>query len=525
VNRGILGFSLIIFAFVINSYSQYYIEPEKNSESYLRKELNMKGYKFSFLIFLLNLFVVIPGSFAISSVAELVKENPNVQVAIDVFDAWVQHRVYKQEIPGVSIGLVYDQELIWAKGYGYANLEKKIPATPSTAYRIASLTKLFTATAVLHLRDAGKLQLDDPVFKHLSWFHLNDRHSDSPVITIRHLLTHSSGLPRELEALYWDDMEFPDRDRFIKMFQESSTILARETKYKYSNVAYAVLGFVVEAVSGETYADYVTNYILKPLRMTSTTVLPSPNMQGLATGYKYRQPGRPRMVEPFTDKKAMVSAGNIASTVEDLAKFLSLQFREGLAEGGQILKGSTIKEMHRVHWLNKDWSVARGLGWSVTRVNDQTRIRHTGYVPGHTSLISAAPDEKFGVVVLTNAGDGGPGEIAEQVWTLVAPVVKGAVEIKEEIPIADPSWRKFVGIYEWFDGSLLQVMLLHNELALIDPDSDNPWEDRVRLEHISHNTFKMLNQSQEGELIRFETNENGEITRIIMPGYSLKRKK
>ncbi len=485
----------------------------------------MKCCKFSFSIFLLNLFVVVSGLFSIASAAELVKENPDVQVAIDVFDAWIQHRVYKQEIPGVSVGLVYDQELIWSKGYGYANLEKKIPATPSTAYRIASLTKLFTATAILHLRDAGKLQLDDPVFKHLNWFHLNDRHGDSPVITIRHLLTHSSGLPRELEALYWDNMEFPDRDTFIKMFQESSTILARETKYKYSNVAYAILGFVVEAVSGKTYADYVTNCILKPLGMTSTAVLPSPNMQGLATGYKYRQPGRPRMVEPFTDKKAMVSAGNIASTVEDLAKFLSLQFREGPAKGMQILKGSTIKEMHRVHWLSYDWSVGRGLGWSVKRVNGQTRIRHTGYVPGHTSIISAAPVGKFGVVVLINAGDGGPVEIAKQAWTLVAPVIKRAVETKVEIPMVDPSWRKFVGIYEWFDGSVLQVMLLHNELALVDPDSDNPWEDRVRLKNIYNNTFKMLNQWQEGELIRFETNENGEITRIIMPGYSLKKKK
>ncbi len=485
----------------------------------------MKGCKFRFSIILLSLFVVISGSFVLTSAAELVKENPDVQVAIDVFDAWVQHRVYKQEIPGVSIGLVYDQELIWTKGYGYANLEKKLPATPSTAYRIASLTKLFTATAILHLRDAGKLQLDDPVFKHLNWFHLDDRHNDSPVITIRHLLTHSSGLPRELEALYWDHMEFPDRDTFIKMFQESSTIFARETKYKYSNVAYAVLGFVVEAVSGETYADYVTNYILKPLGMTSTTVFPSLDMQGLATGYKYRQPGQPRMVEPFTDKKAMVSAGNIASTVEDLAKFLSLQFREGPAEGEQILKGSTIKEMQRVHWLDYDWSVGRGLGWSVKRVNGQTRIRHTGYVPGHTSIISAAPDEKFGVVVLTNAGDGDPGGIAEQAWTLVAPVIKSAVETNVEIPIADPSWTKFVGIYEWFDGSVLQVMLLHNELALVDPDSENPWKDRVRLEHVSNNTFKMLDQWQAGELIHFETNEKGEITRIIMPGYSLKRKK
>ncbi|MGB2696675.1 MAG: serine hydrolase domain-containing protein, partial [Candidatus Zixiibacteriota bacterium] len=180
-------------------------------------------------------------------------DNPEVKAAIEVFDAWCQHTVYNREQPGVSIGIVYDQDLIWAKGYGYADLENEIPATPSTAYRIASITKLFTATAILQLRDAGKLQLDDPVAKHLDWFHLDDTFDDSPVITIRHLLTHTSGLPRELNALYWDDMNFPEHGEFIDMFQEASTILPRETELKYSNVAFNVLGEVVASVSGKPY--------------------------------------------------------------------------------------------------------------------------------------------------------------------------------------------------------------------------------------------------------------------------------
>ena len=292
---------------------------------------------------LFAIFFFLSGAFVYASENESVIDDPEVKAAIEVFDVWVQYRVNQYEIPGVSIGLVYDQELMWAKGYGCADLEKKTPATPSTAYRIASLTKLFTATAILQLRDAGRLQLDDPVSKHLDWFYLNDPHSDSPVITIRHLLTHSSGLAREFEALYWDTMEFPDPETFVRMFQESSTILPRETKFKYSNVAFNVLGFVVEFVSGESYADYVTNHILKPLGMTSTDVTPSPDMATLATGYSIRKPGQPRAVAPFFDKKAAVASGNMASSVEDLAKFLSLQFQEGPAEGNQVLKGSTLR--------------------------------------------------------------------------------------------------------------------------------------------------------------------------------------
>jgi CubicO group peptidase (beta-lactamase class C family) len=318
-------------------------------------------------------------------------------------------------------------------------------------------------------------------------------------------------------------MNFPDRDTFIKMFQESSTILAREEKFKYSNIAFAVLGFVVEACSGESYSDYVTNHILKPLEMNSTKVLPTPQMTTLATGYKYRKPGQPRSVEPFTNLKAMVSVGNIASTCEDLAKFISLQFRDKPVGGSQILKGSTVREMHRVQWLNDDWNSGCGLGWGVARVDQQTRIGHGGYVPGYKTLIAAAPAEKFGVIVLINAGDGSPREIANQVWKLVLPAVKKATEIDEEPKKTDPSWKKLVGIYEWFDGAIMQVMLLDDELALVDPASDNPWEDRIRLEFVNNNTFKMIDQWQEGELIHFDLDENGEVKQIIMPGYALKR--
>src|SRR6185369_15827095 len=135
--------------------------------------------------------------------------------AIQVFDAWVARTVSDREQPGVSIGIVHDQDLIWAKGYGFADLAKKQPATPATAYRIASISKLFTATAILQLRDAGKLQLDDPVAKWLPWFKIKNAHPEGPVITIRHLLTHTSGLPREAAGVNWSDLTMPKREEMI----------------------------------------------------------------------------------------------------------------------------------------------------------------------------------------------------------------------------------------------------------------------------------------------------------------------
>src|SRR5438067_2872215 len=125
-------------------------------------------------------------------------QKPEVSGAIQVLDTWIQAAVTSREEPGLSIGIVYDQDLIWAKGYGFANLEKREAATPATLYRIASISKVFTGFAVMQLRDAGKLQLDDAVSKHLPWFRVKQPRPDSPPITIWHLLTHTSGLAREL---------------------------------------------------------------------------------------------------------------------------------------------------------------------------------------------------------------------------------------------------------------------------------------------------------------------------------------
>ena len=168
--------------------------------------------------------------------------RPEMAAAIAVLDAWVTATVASREQPGLSLGIVYDQDLIWAKGYGFADLAKKVPATPSTVYRIASISKLFTTTAILQLRDAGKLQLDDPVAKYLPWFRIKNAHPDGPTITIRHLLTHTSGLPREAAGVNWSDLTMPKREEMIQRVGEQETVFPAETEWKYSNFGLTLAG-------------------------------------------------------------------------------------------------------------------------------------------------------------------------------------------------------------------------------------------------------------------------------------------
>src|SRR4029453_3682392 len=195
--------------------------------------------------------------------------KPEVAASLAVLDAWIAATVAQREQPGLSIGIVYDQDLIWAKGYGYAELERRVPATATTIYRIASISKLFTPTAIMQLRDAGKLQLDDPVNARLSWFSIKKTYEGGPPITIRQLITHTSGLPREASGVNWTAPSFPGRDDMRRTLPGQETVFRPLTEWKYSNLAVSLAGEIVAEVSGEPLAQYVEAHILQPLSMAA----------------------------------------------------------------------------------------------------------------------------------------------------------------------------------------------------------------------------------------------------------------
>ena len=199
--------------------------------------------------------------------AQSLKDDPRVASALKLIEVWVEAQLAYEDIPGMSIGIVHDQDLVWSRGFGYADLEKKIPASPSTIYSICSISKLFTSIGVMQLRDQGKLRLDDQVGKHLSWFNIKDAYPDAPEITLRGILTHSSGLPRESDYPYWTGPEhaFPSREKIIEKLTSQEELYPADTYFQYSNLGLTLAGEVVAAVSGQPYAEYVKQHILDPL--------------------------------------------------------------------------------------------------------------------------------------------------------------------------------------------------------------------------------------------------------------------
>lgn len=451
-------------------------------------------------------------------------DRPDVAAVLQVFDSWVQATAAAHDEPGLSVGIVYDQQLIWAKGYGYADLAAHTPATPASLYRIASLSKLFTATAILQLRDAGKLRLDDPVSSRLPWLHVREPAPDTGSITIEQLLTHTSGLPRELPLPYWNDLEFPSRGRMMALLGDEPAVFAPSTSRKYSNLAFALAGELVPALSGVSYEEYVRRRILEPLGMRATLIVPTRSTPELAVGYRRRVPGEPREKEDFIDARALTASAGFASNVDDLARFVSLQFRDGREGGAQILRGATLREMQRLHWIDPDWQSGMGLAWELRRAGGQVRVGKAGTAPGYQSRIDIDPAAKFGVIVLANGYDSDPLMYTNQAFAIVAPAVARAVARPGTAHSADPAWSKYVGTYTWKHADA-QVLIADGELIMIVPDAANPWESRVRLAPAGPNTFVMHGGGNDGELLKFDIDASGAVTRLTAGSYYRIRKR
>jgi D-alanyl-D-alanine carboxypeptidase len=446
-----------------------------------------------------------------TSNAASVAGDADVLGAERLFSAWMEGQIAYRGLPGIAVGVVSDQQLVWSKGFGFADLKAKLPMTPTTKFRMASNSKLFTAIAIMQLREQGKLGLDDPVVKYLPWFKAKPAGDDDGPITIEQLLSHSSGLQREAGD-HWSSLEFPTRDELQRLYSDRQAAFAPSVRWKYSNLAYAIAGLVVEKVSGENWAEYVEHHIFKPLDMKDSSV--DKKISGLAVPYGRRMPDGTREVLPFVDARGMGAATGVTSDVEDMAKFISAQFRRGARGGAQVVSGGSWREMLRVRSVEENWSSGTGLGFDVKRVKDRTYIGHGGGYPGNTTQTLIQLDDKVGVIVLTNTNDSNPADIAQQLMATVGQAAAKAAMAKP-VPVAwDPAWERFTGLYRGRSGDQ-QVVLLNKKLVIITPNGPN-LDNPVTLEPLGGDRFRFVAPTGSGvvgEVVRF-VEENGRPMRM-----------
>lgn len=452
--------------------------------------------------------------------------DPRFEQAVDLFEVWLDARMDYGKIPGMSVGLVHDQELVWAKGYGFAHPETEVAATPSTMYSVCSISKLFTSIGVMQQRDAGKLRLDDAVADLLPWYAVEQAHPDGPSVRVEGILTHSSGLPRESAHPYWTGPEFPfpTRDEIIEGLAEQETLYPGERYFQYSNLGMALAGQLIEQASGMSYDDYVRAEILDPLGMSDTyTDIPDEHRgDRFATGYtRVRRDGE-RVPATFFRTHGIAPAAGFSSTVEDLARFASWQFRLLQNGGTEILGVNTLREMQRVHWVDPDFDTMWGLGFSVSERDGDRTVGHGGSCPGFRTTLQLIPARKLAGIVLVSAQGTSPGGVYSQLIDILGSALESIHANPGSGTRRPAALAEYEGLYEstWGETAILRW---DDGIVAVGVPTDNPMGAMRKLRRVDGDTFRRVRDDGEvGEAYVFHR-EGGAIDRLSVHGnYSRK---
>lgn len=306
----------------------------------------------------------------------------------DATDEFIRAEMKRQRIPGLSLAVVKDGRVVKAQGYGFADIQAKAAATPDTVYKIASVSKPLIASAVMKLAQDRRLGVDDPVSKYLagtpeSW----------SKITIRHLLSHTSGLIREGPA--FDPMKVRSDAEVVKSAYSAPLRFPPGERYEYGNVNYFALAEIIRTVSGRPWTDYMREEIFTPSGMTSTwPTNTTVNIPRLATGYVDNDNPRPapRWV-------ALRPSGAFLSTVLDLVKW------DAALDARKVLSDDTLRQMWTPTKLADGRNAPYGLGWFAGSPNGRARVQHTGGMPGTRAGFVKYPDDRLTLIVLMNLDD------------------------------------------------------------------------------------------------------------------------
>ena len=415
-----------------------------------------------------------------------------------------------ERIPSFSAAAVGGGDVVWQETRGLADVENETEASPDTQYRVGSITKTFTAAAIMQLRDAGDLDLDDRLEQHVP-----DASHGAP--TLRRLLTHLSGLQREMPGYVWETLDFPDRAGLVSGLADAEQVLPPGARWHYSNLAFALLGEVVARRSGLEYEDYVRQRLLEPLGLTRTTF---EQAQPSANAY---------YVDPYADrvhreqdviKGAFAPAGSLWSTTVDLARW-GMVLVEG-ADG--VLSRETAEEMRRFQAMAdlEEWKLGWGLGLMLFREGDRIFVGHLGAMPGFLAGLAISPRERAGAVVLVNSGAGVKMEELTR---------KLAAAAAEAYPPDPDAWRPdarlpaelepLLGRW-WSEGSELVIRHRDGRLELRSADAAADAPPTV-FTPVDADRFRGVSGPEEGELLEVVRRDDGSVEKLYWATYPLTR--
>lgn len=320
-------------------------------------------------------------------------------------EALISAEVRKQRIPGLSVAVVTDRQLRWSKGYGLSDVENNVAAKSATVYRLGSLSKPITATAVMELFERGRIDLDAPVQKYCPAF----PEKQWPVTT-REVLAHLSGIRHyKSEEEFNSTRHFTSTVEALEMFKNDPLLHEPGAKYTYSTFGYTLLGCVVEGASGQTYADFVRDQIFRPAGMDRMRVdSVAEIIPNRAQGYRLTDKGE-LINSPLADNSYKVPGGGLVSTVEDLARFAVA------VETNRLLKKETTELMFTGQKTRDGKETHYGLGWGVNTRGGRRVIAHSGAQQRVSTFLQMQPEQGLAVVLMANLEGAHLGDLAQQI--------------------------------------------------------------------------------------------------------------
>lgn len=412
-------------------------------------------------------------------------------------------------LPSLAAAVFRGDELVWSDAVGVADAEKKAEATPDTQYAVASITKTFTAVSIMQLRDAGKLDLEEPLSRYLP-----EAAHGSP--TLRRMLAHASGLQREPPGEVWETLEFPGEEELLGRLAEAEQVLAPWAAWHYSNLAYALLGHVVARVSGSPFHDYVRERLLGPLSLTRTTWGPE------------APAAKPYFVEPYTDavrREPELELGGkggesgLSSTVGDLARWGSF-----LADPDEaVLARASVAEMHDLQIMAEpDWTLGWGLGIELWRRGERIFGGHTGGFPGFLSMFVYSRRDRVGAVVLTNCGRWS--KLSETGLSLAgAALDELAPELEPWAPEEPPPEEIVPLLGRWWSEGSETVFSWRQGKLEARPATAPPEREPSVFEQESEDRFRTVSGDERGEAMRVVRDDSGAVVKLYWATYPFTR--
>ncbi len=353
----------------------------------------------------------------------------------------IEMKMKDRDITGLSIALVDDQKVVWAQGFGYADVANKIPASAETVYRLGSISKVFTAMAIMQLAEKHELDIDQPLKTYLPEFSVRSRFLDSGPITPRNLMTHHSGLPANYAAGMWT-MNPYSFTAVLPAIKGEYVAYPPNTVFAYSNLGVTLLGNVIERVSRDNYADYMNDHLLQPMGMRHSSFTAKPDVALMSKAY---DKGKEVVETPLRD----IPAGGLNSNVEDMGHFMEMLFAVGKSGNHQIIRPDTLTEMLRPQneGVVLDQNFRVGLGWTLGGLggidlqNAGLVAHHSGRTQNFMSQMVILPQHKLGVIVLSNSASAVQvvSDIATQTLKLALEAKIGIKQPEKEKIVLDPT--------------------------------------------------------------------------------------